>query len=227
MILRFCLVIMTVVGLLSCEKNDYMNDGGPSDAFVNMTTYDFLKSHPKFDSLVRVIDQAGLKDEINGDITFFASTNYSVASYVAVKRQEEIIKVGDENIDFGIKDIPATELRDSLQIYMFDGKINREQMSTEGAYYTSRLGAVQGVRFMIKLRRVNIYSTFLDYVDYVNLTKVNGTLDSDEPDQSSIPENLRDLSYDCQTSGIITTTGIIHVLSDNHRLFFNAQSFSN
>lgn len=111
-----------------------------------MTTYDFLASHPKFDSLVAIIDKAGLKELVDSDITFFAGTNYSVVGYVSAKKQKRIVELGDENIDFGIKDIGAEEL-DSLKMYMFDGPINREQMNTQGTYHLSKFGSVDNIQF--------------------------------------------------------------------------------
>ena len=75
-----------------------------------MTTYDYLKSNRNFDSLVKVIDKAGLKDAVNGDVTFFATTNYGIADYVKAKKIRKVLKLGKENFDFGIKDIPAQEL---------------------------------------------------------------------------------------------------------------------
>jgi len=217
----------SVLLLAACKKDGYRNDGGPSNEFVNMTTYDFLRSHPKFDSLVRIIDHAGMKDEVNGNVTFFVTTNWGVADYVSAKKQQKIIEVQDENIAFSIDSIPAQELRDSLKMYLFEGPITRENLTTEGAYFVSKLGPQDSVRFRIRLRRVFAYPDFLDYVDYVNFTKVIGTLDSDELDPNSIPQNQRDRSFDCQTSGIITTTGVIHVLSGDHRLFFNEQPMAN
>ncbi len=218
------IVVLGLVWLLSsCEKESYKNDGGPSDAFVNMTTYDFLKSHPKFDSLVRIIDHAGMKDVINGNVTFFVTTNYGIADYVSAKKQQKIIELGNENISFSINDIPAEELRDSLKIYLYDGHINRSNMTTDHDYYTSLAGPIDNVRFRIRLRRTRDFSAYLDYVDYVNFTKVVGSLDEEEPDINAIPDELIDRSVDCQTSGIMTTNGVIHVLQGSHRLFFNAQ----
>ncbi|MGK6351947.1 hypothetical protein [Parapedobacter sp. DT-150] len=214
---------LVVAYLSSCESDAYINDGGTASPYVDMTTYDFLASHPKFDSLVAIIDKAGLKELVNSDITFFAGTNYSVVGYVSAKKQQKIVEIGNENIDFGIKDIGAEEL-DSLKMYMFDGPINREQMNTEGTYHMSKFGPIDNIQLMIKLRRTTDYSNFLDHVDYVNFTWVAGTLDSEEPDQNEIPTEEEDLSYDCQTSGIITTTGVVHVLSDNHRLMFNREA---
>lgn len=207
--------------LTSCENDDYINDGGTASPYVEMTTYDFLASHPKFDSLVAIIDRAGLKDLVNSDITFFATTNYGVAPYVSAKKQKKVAELGDENIDFGIDDISTAEL-DSLKMYMFDGPINREQLNTEGTYYTNKFGNIDDVQFMIKLLRVT--STYSGHIDYLNFTWVSGTLDADEPDGTEIPSEEQDLSYSCQTSGIITMTGILHVMPDNHRLMFNREA---
>jgi hypothetical protein len=60
-------------------------------------------------------------------------------------------------------------------------------------------------------------------VDYIRFTKVIGTRDETERDQSTIPEKDKDMGYDCQTTGIITNTGTIHVMSNYHRLFFNTE----
>lgn len=208
--------------LFACEKDNYKVDGGKSEAHVNKTTYDFLKDHGSFDSLVKIIDRAGIKDIVNSDVTFFATSDYGVREYVAAKKQEKIAEEGDENIKFGINNIPVKELRDSMMIYLFDGKINRDNLTPDNKYFVSKFGAIPNVRFNIKLRRTRDYNNYLDYVDYLNYTKVIGTLDAEEPDYNAIPKEEIDKSYDCQTSGIISTTGILHVLSNSHRLFFNA-----
>lgn len=213
--------------IASCKKDSYKNDGGISKAYVDLTTYDYLKSNPKFDSLVKVIDRAGLKDVVNGNITFFVTTNYGIADYVAAKKNQKAIETGNENINFGIKDIPSQELSDSLKTYMFDGKINRDQITLAGKLYNSLLGPIPDVSYMIKFRRSFDYSNYVDHVDYVTYTKVIGTRDDQELDQNAIPDDQKDKSVDCQTSGIITKTGIVHVLDGHHRLFFNAQSLGN
>ncbi|WP_457290027.1 hypothetical protein [Pedobacter sp. UYP24] len=213
----FCMVI-----LASCKKDDYKNDGGLSKAYVDMTTYDYLKSNPKFDSLVKVIDRAGLKDAVNGSVTFFVTTNYGIVDYVKAKKNERAQQVGNENINFGIKDIPVKELSDSLKTYLFAGQINRDQITVSGTLYNSLLGVTPNIQYMIRMRRSFDYSNYLNYVDYVNYVKVIGTVDANELNPNTIPDNQRDKVVEVQTSGIVTRTGIIHVLSGNHRLFFNA-----
>jgi hypothetical protein len=226
-IIMLAAVLTSIIAFSGCKKDSYKNDGGISNAYVDMTTYDYLKSNSQFDSLVKVIDRAGLKDVVNGNITFFVSTNYSIVPYVAAKKNQIAIKTKNENFNFGIKDISAQELSDSLKTYMFQGKINRDQITLSGQLYNSLLGTIPNVQYLIKFRRTFDYNAYLDHVDYVTYTKVRGSRDDQEADPNAIPNNLKDLSADVQTSGIITKTGIVHVLTGYHRLFFNAQPLGN
>ncbi len=220
----FLMAVLLGITMASCENDDYANDGGKSQRYVDMTTYDFLKSHGKFDSLVAIIDRAGLKDMVNEpNTTLYASTDYSVAPYVLAKKQKRVIETGNENIQFGINDISIREL-DSLKMYLFEGAHIREYLTRDNKYFTSRFGAMNNSRFLVKLRRVIEYTDYVDYVDYVNFTRVIGELDSElGPDAILLPQDV-DMSYDCQTAGIITKTGVVNVLIDGHRLMFNRES---
>ena len=215
----YSLLLVLTLFLFSCKKN-YLNDGGTSDPNVNMTTFDFLKSKPQFSSLVKLIERAGLKDAVNGSVTFFATTNYGVDEYLKAMKNIRAIELNDENITYTLDSIPLWRL-DSLKTYIFDGKINREQMTVKGKYYPSQFGSITGAQFRINLDRIYTYTSYVDYVDYVVYSKVIGTLDSDELDPKKIPPGPGRQSSYCQTSGIITTNGIVHVLDGYHRLFFN------
>lgn len=216
-------VLMVAASLVSCKKDSYKNDGGTHNPKVNMTTYDYLKSKPQFSSLMRLIDRAGLKETVNGNITFFATTNYTVDEFVRARYNRRAIELNDENIPYTLDSLPLQEVKDSLKMYMFTGDLGREKLTTEGKYYQNLLGVIPNVTFYIKLRRTQDYSAYIDHVDYINFTKVIGTRDETVLDPSTIPANQRDMGYDCQTTGIITTTGTIHVLSNYHRLFFNTE----
>ena len=217
------------IGLLffvgvSCTK-DHKNDGGKSQAVVNMTTYDYLKSNPKFDSLVRIIDHAGLKDQVNSSKTFFASTNYSLVPYVTAKRVKKIIEVGDENIMFSIEDINRSEIVDSLKMYMFQQELSRSTLTLQGSYVNSLFTPPDTVRTYIQLLREYPYQAYLDYVDYIYYNRIIGTRDSERPTGSPVqPSHQNDILLRCQTTGIITTTGVLHVLPDDHVLMFNNES---
>ncbi|BAV05735.1 hypothetical protein SAMN05421788_108121 [Filimonas lacunae] len=220
-----CMVICCGTG---CKKDAYKDDGGKAVAEVNMTTYDYLKSKPQFSSLIHLIDKAGLQEKLNSNITFFAVTNYGVDDWVSAKKQQRIIQLNDENITFTIDSIPVSYYKDSLLTYMFAGKITRDSLTTRGKIYNNLLGPVSAdTTYLIKLHRfTDVYSNYLDYIEYVNFTLVIGSRDDLAADPDAIPESQKDISSDCQTSGIITTTGILHVLDGYHRLFFNGEPLS-
>lgn len=218
------LLILVMAGsLISCNKNSYKVDGGTHNPKVDMTTYDYLKSKPQFSSLVHLIDRAGLKETVNGDITFFACTNYSVDEFVRARYYRRAIELHDENIIYTLDSLPLQEVKDSLKMYMFNGDLGRDQLTVEGKFYQNLLGPIPNVSFYINLRRTQDYGSYIDHVDYIRFTKVIGTRDETERDPSSIPAKDKDMGYDCQTTGIITNTGIIHVMSNFHRLFFNTE----
>jgi hypothetical protein len=209
--------------LVSCNKDSYKVDGGTHNPKVDMTTYDYLKSKPQFSSLVHLIDRAGLKETVNGDITFFACTNYSVDEFVKARYNRRAIELNDENIIYTLDSLPLQEVKDSLKMYMFNGNLGRDQLTVEGKFYQNLLGPIPNASFYINLRRTQDYGGYIDHVDYIRFTKVIGTRDETERDQTSIPAKDKDMGYDCQTTGIITNTGTIHVMSNFHRLFFNTE----
>lgn len=208
--------------LASCKK-DYISDGGTADDHVNMTTYDYLKSKPIFSSLVTLIDRGGLKDMINGNCTFFATTNYGVDEYLKAMKNIRAIELDDENITYTLDSIPMFRV-DSLKTYIFDGPLGRDVLSTKGKFYPSKYGEIPNVQFKLWLNRSYAYGSYVDYVDYIVYTKVIGTDDSKEPDPDTVPEAEKDKSQTVQSSGIITTNGIVHILDGRHRLFFNTDN---
>lgn len=217
----YSLLFLLSLLLFSCKKN-YIEDGGTSNPNVDLTTYDFLKSRPQFSSLVRLIERAGLKDAINGKVTFFATTNYGVDDYLKLMKKKRAVELNDENITFTLDSIPLWRL-DSLKTYIFDGALNRDILTVKGKYYPTKFGPIPNVQFKINLARYKDYNSYVDYVDYVVYSRVNGTLDADEPDPQKIPDDMVDRSAFCQTSGIVTTTGVVHVLDGFHHLYFNTE----
>ncbi len=218
----FLTILLLSAVFISCKKDKYKNDGGVHSPNVNMTTYDYLKQHGSFDSLIAVIDLAGLKDMVNNSKTFFAVPDWGINDYVKAKKQKKIIETGDENITFSVKDLDVYTLRDSLKMYMYPELINRQNLTVTGKEYASAFGPMaNNTRMYIRLRRIANYNSYVGTVDFINFGQVIGTLDTEEPDVNAIPVNQRDKTVDCQTSGIITTTGTLHVVNNFHRLFFN------
>nr|WP_294875830.1 fasciclin domain-containing protein [uncultured Pedobacter sp.] len=200
----------------ACKKNDYIIGGDLHDPHVNMTTYDFLKTKPLFDTLVVLIDKAGLKEEINGSNTFFAPTDYSIKALLARRTLVIQQKYQDENIKYTLDSLPIPELRDSLRSHLFAGKINREQLSLENKVFKS----LSGEDFSILLKEVDSYTgPVTTKPQYLFLTKIRNGLDPD-PIPDDYPDEDRDIIELVQTSGILTTNGVLHVLNNTHKFYW-------
>jgi len=201
-----------------CERKDYLIDGGIHNPKVDMTTYDYLKTKRVLDTLLLLIDKAGLKETINGDVTFFAPTDFSVVNYVATKKAD--IQAINPFSNFTLESIPAETLRDSLKMYMIPGKINRDDMTAEGKTYTTLMGNKVHIALVpVQDAYTNIVTTWPQYVFF---TKINGA-GLDVP--GTVPPAAElDVKNVCQTSGIITNTGILHVIENSHTMFYFVQT---
>ena len=63
----FLRVALLSVLAISCRKQDYITGGQKENPKVNQTTYDYLKGNSMhlFDTLLLLVDAAGLKDTTN------------------------------------------------------------------------------------------------------------------------------------------------------------------
>lgn len=220
---------LTLVALMmSCKKNGVI-DGGLSIGKVNMTTYDFLKTHPtkQFDTTLLIIDKAGLKDLINSPGTFFVPNNYAIRSYLNVKRAE--VRAKDERLDFTLdslfKKFTPQMLKDSMGIYFFPKKITREDLNVNGTNYQT---STPNVLLNISLEASNDYQIggiINNKPEYMYLTKILGAKDiiNDKGNRVDPSGDVRliDRKIICQTTGILTNTGVVHVLHNLHRWSFN------
>lgn len=212
---RIFFIVMCVVGLVACKKGDYFIDGGLHNAEVDMSTYDYLKTNKLFDTLVLAIDRAGIKDRINGNITFFAPTNYAIRNYVNVRLAR--LKKKDPYAVFTFDDLNAQELKDSLGMYIIDRKINRSDMNAAGTVLQ-----IMGLSMVVSLEEVNEYTDYGVKPKYVFFTRVMGSRRDLLTDTGLSPAE-QDIKVKCQTSGIITTGGILHVLENVHYFSFSRE----
>ncbi len=218
--LKAAAVLMMMYGLSSCKKSAII-DGGVSNPRVNMTTYDYLKSNSwhLFDTTLILIDKAGMKDIINGDVTFFAPTNYSINKYIATRRDaaRKISEKLDYTLDSLLKEFTPQMLRDSMSRYCFKGKVTRDQMTevgksfeslTPGAplnlyltkYTFTKDGLMTTIAYLVSARRV------IGDPDVWVDGKLEDPNDDDDADIASV----------CQTSGVLTTNGVVHVMANSH-----------
>ena len=223
-----CNIYITAILLVlfgsACKKSAII-DGGLSKEKVDMTTYDFLKTNPRqmFDTTLLIIDKAGMKDVINGPGTFFVPNNYAINNFLNAKRDEARKK--DERLNYTLdslfKYFSPQMLRDSMGIYFFPQKITRDGLNSVGASYQS---ITKGESLDVSLEEVNQYTVpgiITNKPQYIYLNKILGAKDilgSDgltKVDPSGDPK-LLDIKTLCQTTGIITNTGVVHVLENKH-----------
>ncbi|MEG3658435.1 fasciclin domain-containing protein [Arenibacter palladensis] len=203
---------------IGCEKQDYLIDGGVHDTKVDMTTYEYLQTNAVFDTLLLLIDRAGLKETINGDVTFFPPTDFSIKDYVTKRRGDTIAQ--NPFTDFTLEDIPVETLRDSLQMYIIPGKVNRDDLTEDQQVHETLLGTQVGVA-LIPVDDIysTIVSTWPEYVFFTNIIGAGLDVPGTVP-----PEEELDIRNVCQTSGIETNTGVIHVLENSHTMFYYVQT---
>lgn len=210
-------LLLFVICAASCTNDDYLIDGGTANPNVNMTTYDYLKSNHLFDTVVMMIDIAGLKDKVNAAGTFYVPTNYVIGNYIAAEL--ELRKKLDAEAVYTFDSIPRAEF-DSLQMYMFSERLTRDSLVKEGNVYTS----IGGREIKLSKEPEEAYQDDLvikpEYLYFAK--KVGKKFDSYEDIiNGNVTSSEKDERVLIQTSGIITTTGVVHVLQNKHTLFFH------
>lgn len=91
----FLSLTCVIVILFSCKRDDYLTGGSRHNTRYNVTTYDFLKNQSSglFDTLLILVDKAGLKDKLNQPgVTFFAPTDYAITNYLE-RRAAEVQRI--------------------------------------------------------------------------------------------------------------------------------------
>lgn len=204
----------------SCKKQtEYFIDGeGAHNPQVNVTTYDYLKTNPLFDSTVILIDRAGLKDAMNAiDATFFAPTDYSIAAWLTKIRGKILNTYGQDSArKLSLSTFSNTQIKDSLSQYIIPQRVQRESLALTDKEFTT---ALQGDKKIVYLREVNEYiGSVSTKPQYLYLVKVYGARDVPGV---TVPAEETDIEVRCQTSGILTTNGVLHVLNNQHVFGFN------
>ena len=80
--------LFSIVLVFTACKKDYITGGAPENVneYKDMATYDVLKRNALYDTLVQLIDAAGIKDKINEQgTTFFAPSDYSIYNYLQLR----------------------------------------------------------------------------------------------------------------------------------------------
>ncbi|HTI07962.1 MAG TPA: hypothetical protein VL832_05385 [Puia sp.] len=224
-VLSLVVTVVLLATFFSCKKSETIG-GSHFTATVNMSTYDYLKTNHLFDTLVIMIDKMGLKDEVNNSGTFFAVTNFTMRNYVQARQTVEQVIRNDENLVYTFDSLDLSSLKDSLRSYMFPNHITRDSLTQLGRLYKANNGETRLIQLIPTTDYTN-QNVFITDPEYVYLTKILPLPGSPVPTDSTgltqlQPEQL--LQTLCQTSGILTTTGVLHVLNNGHMFnYYNDQ----
>src|SRR5882757_4081066 len=224
-VLSLVVTVVLLATFYSCKKSETIG-GSHFVAQVDMTTYDYLKTNHLFDTLVIMIDKMGLKDEVNNSGTFFAVTNFTMRNYVQARELYEQTIRNDENLVYTFDSLDLPALKDSLRSYMFPNHITRASLTQLGRLYKANNGEIRLIQLIPTTDYTN-QNVFITDPEYVYLTKILPLPGSPVPTDSTgltqlKPEQL--LQALCQTSGILTTTGVLHVLNNGHMFnYYNHQ----
>lgn len=193
-------MVLFPILFISCGKDNYLTDGGTSSANTSLSTYDYLANHQYhyFDTLIMIIDHFGLKDSLNNAGTFFAPTDYAIDRLM----QSNNIT----SLDQLYKKINSKFLTQ----YMFsDTSLTLDNATTSVKTYEDWAGTTIGITKLASSYTV-VSTAFTYYIlEYI---KINGSLDgsSDAP-----ADDKTDVTLQCQTTGIKTSTGTnLNVLSN-------------
>lgn len=227
--MKFQKIFIGILGLIlttsifSCKNDDYRIGGELHDPNVKMSTYDFLKSNKygTFDTLILLIDKAGLKEKLNqSNQTFFAPTDYAINNYLLARtlRLQKVDPFKKWTLDSILK-YDMARFADSLNIYFVNKNIVNDDLNKNGTIfknlknnevvvsYEETESTDMGNNSNSSLRPKVVYFTYL-------YQKLDPNFDVT---QIQYPVGTRTL---VQTSNVRTTTGAVQVLSNNHTLFY-------
>ncbi len=214
-----------VIAISSCKKDDYLIGGHLHNAKVNVSTYDYLKNHPYhlFDTLIMIVDKAGMKSVLNQkDITFFAPTDFSINAYLNKKALEE--QAIDPHRNYTLDSFYKYDLskfKDSIKGYIINQPLSYKDLTEKGqVYQTAKPGDSVVISFEpthdVDLGYYGGVSTIPHIMYFIHLIAPL----SEPFNAADIPDDVG-IRVRCQTTGIQTTTGMLEVLNNDHTLFFH------
>ena len=215
---------LLLLAIFSCKKQDYIIGGQTSNPKVDQTTYDYLKGNSMhlFDTLLLLVDAAGLKDSINqSGVTFFAPTDYSIDAYLQARTLavQAIDPTKVYSLDSMLK-YDVARIKDSLMMYIVPQTLPYSVLTANGAVYPTELPGDSVVVSYETTQNANLgYSSLVSTVPQIEyFTQL--WYPAPQPLVASDISTSIGVHTLCQTSGIQTTTGMLDVLQNTHVLFF-------
>jgi len=243
----FLLMGLASMCFSSCSKDGYIIGGEKNETSkVDMTSFEFLKTFEVTTETGRLLERAGLENEVNGDVTIIAPSNYAVNRYLRRKNNRRW-RLDPNAEPMTVEDIPQADLQ-QLRMYMVDGKYLSTDLTAQGIVLpthspgdslrlsleeaTAEPGAAwdgggqpgQGYQYsnFMQSRPKKVTVHFKRGNDWEMSANDRNAMGYDNPECDQV--------YKMYISDVITKTGIVHVIysgdytySDHyyyHTLFF-------
>jgi hypothetical protein len=127
---QILIVSFIAIALFSCSK-DYIIGGKKNETNkVDQTTFDFLKSFEITTNTAILLERAGMVDEVNGDVTVFAPSNYAINRYLQ-RKNNRALRLDPNRVAMTVSSIPVEDLK-GLGVYIVDKKYWSENIPKEG-----------------------------------------------------------------------------------------------
>ncbi len=202
---KILLAISIVLTIVSCTTDYNMNNTGLANGKFDGTMYDYFHSDSyNWDSLIIMIDRAGLQDLFNGEvegyeeITFWGPTNNSIRRWMLE---------GGTGVPRRLKDLSPEECRKYVMAHVVKGKT----MLNDIPRGTINMGSVSGGMTMYGEDNKNEMWVYTELLPY------NGVIDV-----GAVIIKIRSMrtlvDIDIASCNIEPTTGVVHSLHPNYTL---------
>ncbi|BDF56657.1 MULTISPECIES: fasciclin domain-containing protein [Butyricimonas] len=202
---KILLAISIVLTIVSCTTDYNMNNTGLANGKFDGTMYDYFHSDSyNWDSLIIMIDRAGLQDLFNGEvegyeeITFWGPTNNSIRRWMLE---------GGTGVPRRLKDLSPEECRKYVMAHVVKGKT----MLNDIPRGTINMGSVSGGMTMYGEDNKNEMWVYTEQLPY------NGVIDV-----GAVIIKIRSMrtlvDIDIASCNIEPTTGVVHSLHPNYTL---------
>lgn len=222
-------LLLFSLALSACSKKGYVI-GGDKNATneVNMSTYDFLKSFDATTETAKLIEKAGMINEVNGDVTIIAPSNYAVNRYLR-RKNNRIHRLDPNAPEMTIDDIPASDLQ-LLGMYIINGQFLSSDLDAQGKKFETHHA---GDSLILSLQEVNAepgtawdgggqpgqgyqYSNFMQSrpkkVQVQFKRGNNWEMSGDQRTAMGYDNPECDQVYKMYISDVKTTNGVVHVI---------------
>ncbi len=202
---KILLAISVALTIVSCTTDYNMNNTGLANGKFDGTMYDYFHSDSyNWDSLIIMIDRAGLQDLFNGEvegyeeITFWGPTNNSIRRWMLE---------GGTGVPKRLKDLSPEECRKYVMAHVVKGKT----MLNDIPRGTINMGSVSGGMTMYGEDNKNEMWVYTEQLPY------NGVIDV-----GAVIIKIRSMrtlvDIDIASCNIEPTTGVVHSLHPNYTL---------